>query len=134
MGFPAPWIFPTPSARVGSHAGPAEIPPNLPLAGVQHPSCTPQAQGGVELGGLLLSICSSINYNYFGVFPRWGRASNTGWGRRYGPRNPKVHPECWSRSRFLVCGPGSSPFNGAVRQAREQQLGVVTRAGREPAP
>ena len=34
----------------------------------------------------------------------WPSDGVYGWGRRYGPRNRKVHPECWPRSQFWVSG------------------------------
>ena len=38
-----------------------------------------------------------------------------GWGRLYGPRNRKVHPECWAKFHFASSAPGSllAPLSAA---------------------
>ena len=40
----------------------------------------------------------------------------SGWGRRYGPRHPKVHPECWAKFQFCPSHsgePADSPHSSA---------------------
>ena len=50
-----------------------------------------------------------------------------GWGRRYGPRHPKVHPECWAKFGFLLDAPGVQPealLDGRLRLEEPRLTGV----------